>query len=211
MKALITALAISVAPIAAGAATLTFDGAICNGGDTCSDGRKIDQTYGDIAGEVDVVYDSDRSTAAKENVFFWNQNYESLSNVIYGTNGGGGLSVALMAATGFDVLLSGFDIAPYANRSRNTLVQIIDLANNAVLLDEAFAPLSIDGVTSFAGSWESTVGLQINLGPDAWDVGMDNIAFRAVEETTTAPVPLPATGLLMLGGLFGVSRLRRKT
>jgi hypothetical protein len=210
MKHIFATLGLVAAPLGASAATLNFDGMICNGGNACSNGLQVDQSYGDIAGEIDVEYDANRGTMALDNVFHWNNNYESLTNIIYGVNGGGGMSIKLLAQAGFDVLLSGFDIAPYANRSRDTLVQIVDMATGALLVDDTYAPLTTTGPTSYAGVWESTVGIQINLGPDAWDVGIDNIEYASVAETTAA-VPLPATGLLLIGGLFGASRLRRKS
>lgn len=208
MRILGMVLALGLAAGAAQSATLTFDGNICSGA-SCSNGNSIDQTYGDIAGQIDVEYDANRSTAALDDLYFWTTGYETLTNVAYGTSGAGGLSIVINALAGFNVALSSFDIAPYINRSRNTLVQIIDLATNTLLVDDVYTPLSTAGVTSYNAGWASTVGLQINLGPDAWDVAIDNVVYSA---TTASPVPLPAAlplFLVALGGL-GVASRRRK-
>ena len=210
MKTALTALALALAAGSVSAATLTFDGVIC-GGVACGNGSAIDQTYGDITGQVEVSYDADRNTAALQNVLHWSSGYETLTSVAYGNLGGGGMSIVFAAATGYDISLTGFDIAPYLDRPRNTLVQIIDLATNISLVNVTYTPLSIAGITSYVGTWTSTVGLQINLGPDAWDVGIDNIAYSAVlESTVPVPIPLPATGLLLIGALAGLGRLRRR-
>ena len=106
--------------------------------------------------------------------------------------------------------ITGFDIAPYLNRSRNTLVQVIDTATNALLVNQAWTgekTLPTGTVTSFTGTWTSTSGIQINLGPDAWDVGISNITG------SVAVIPLPAAGWLLLGALagLGVAARRRRT
>jgi len=209
VKTALTALALALAAGNVSAATLTFDGAICGG--TCGNGDAIDQTYGDISGQVDVIYDASRNTTALENVFHWSTGYDILTSVAFGNFGGGGMSIVFAAATGYDILLTGFDIAPYVGRTTDTLVQIIDLATNILLINDTYTPLNIAGITSYAGTWTSTVGLQINLGPDVFDVGIDNIAYSAVlEGTGPVPIPLPAIGLLLIGALAGLGRLRRR-
>ncbi|WP_425038519.1 VPLPA-CTERM sorting domain-containing protein [Primorskyibacter sp. S187A] len=193
------------------AALLTFDGAACNDGACGTDSETLSQSYGDIVGEVDVVYDANRATSDLEDLFYWGPDYETLDGVAYGVNGGGGLSIVFNALSGFSVSVTSFDIAPYANRLRDTIVQVIDLADGTLLEDDAYATLSTDGVTNYTGDYSSDVGIQINLGPDAWDVGIDNIAYTTAPTTTTAPVPLPASVLLMLGALGGMAALRKKS
>lgn len=198
-------------PVSAATITLDFEGAICDsGGSLCSNGDDILQSYGDIAGQVDVVYDANRTTAATENLQFWSTGYETLTDVAYGVLGGGGLSVSLQAASGYGIMLSGFDFAPFFDRARNSLVRVIDRLDGTVAFSEDYAPVSTAGVTSlsFAGpAFTSAAGFDIWLGPDAWDVGIDNIAF-SVDPLT--PIPLPAAGWLLLGALGGMAGLRHR-
>lgn len=210
--AAVLALALSSPAAMATTFTLDFSGNICgaSGTSACGNGSTIGQNYGDVAGELDVIYDADRDTAGTSNVFHWGGGYETLSNVAYGTNGRGGLSILFQPLTGFQVTLTGFDIAPYANRERNTLVQIIDTQTNALLVDETFAPLPTGEVTSFSGIWNSASGIQINLGPDAWDVGISNITGSVTRFEPPSAIPLPAAGWLMLAGLGGLAALRRR-
>lgn len=211
-------------PAAATTVTLDFAGAICTTfTGACFNGALIEQDYGDIAGEVDVIYDANRATAALDAMQYWSTGYETLTDVAYGTLGGGGASITLDAMTGFEISLQSFDIAPYLNRSRNTLVQVIDIEDGAVVFDQAYTPLTTAGVTSlsFSGSqFTSIAGFQINLGPDAWDVGIDNIVFSLTPTATTPGtpgtpgtpnvIPLPASAVLLLGALGGLTVLRRR-
>lgn len=192
--------------------TLDFSGNICGitGTSACGNGSTIGQNYGDIAGQLDVIYDANRNTTTTTNVFHWGTGYETLSNVAYGTNGGGGLSILFQPLAGFQVTLTGFDIAPYLSRVRDTLVQVIDTQTNALLIDQVFQPLPTGSVTNFSGTWNSASGIQINLGPDAWDVGISNITGSVTPFQSPVPIPLPAAGWLMLAGLGGLAAMRRR-
>jgi hypothetical protein len=214
------------APAAATTVTLDFAGDICDTPTSaCFNGVAISQSYGDIAGQVDVRYNADRSTPALSPLLYWSTGYETLTDVAYGSLGLGGISIALVAQTGFQITLMGFDIAPYVDNSEDTLVRVIDRKDVSFAFSQDFAPLSTEGVTSFSFSgpeFTSTTGFDIWLGPDAWNVGIDNIVFSVnpidtnggptdpVDPTDPAVVPLPATALLLLGALGGLTVLRRR-
>ena len=206
------------APAAASTTLLDFSGNICglNGNQACGNGTMIGQNYGDIPNVLDVIWDSDRATAAAGNILHWGSGYESLLNVGYGTNGGGGVSIVfLLLEPGWQVTLNEFDIAPFSRRERNSVVRVFDLGSASPLLDTGLFSVPVGAVTSYAnpGNWTSTTGLRIEFGPDAWDVGISNISFTTQEVTTTggpAVIPLPPAGLLLLGGLMGLAALRRR-
>lgn len=214
--AFVFALAVSLAPMAQAAPLLLdFSGNICGDTGDAACGSIIGQNYGDIAGQLDIVYDADRSAVGISNLYHWGAGYETLENVAFGDNAGGGLSILFQPLAGFVVTVFGFDIAPYAGRVRDTLVQVIDTATNTLLADSSFTPLPVGQVTQFTGSWASASGIRINLGPDAWDVGISNISYSVaqiapVDPETPSPVPVPAAGWLMLAGLGGLGAFARR-
>lgn len=210
------------APAYATTYTLTFDQSdACLV--ACTIGSDILQSYGDVAGQVDVVYDANRATPELENLYYWSTGYETLTDVAYGINRAGGLSITINALTGFQVSLLGFDIAPYNDRVVNTSVAIIDLLDeSSSVFFQTFTPLSNAAVTpfSFAGpfSYTSTGGFRIELGPDAWDVAIDNVMFNVSTNSINPPpppnpsaIPLPAAGWMLLASLGGFAALRRRT
>lgn len=213
----LSTLAIALGAPAAQASTTTvldFTGAICglSGTTSCGSGNTVGQSYGDIAGVVDVIWDGNRSTATSVNIFTWGAGYETLPRVGYGTLGGGGMSITFQMSPGYEIILNGFDIAPYVNRVRNSVVRVFDLDGNTSLFDTGTFQVSTDGVTSYAnpGDWTSTTGLRIELGPDAWDVGISNISYTTQEASTTGVIPLPPAGLLLLSGIFGLAAVARR-
>jgi hypothetical protein len=201
---------------AAATYTLDFSGLICNGGMACMNGQEIDQTYGDVAGVVDVTYDRN-GAAGRQPAFYWSAPYETLMHVAYG-DVGQSLLIFFTAAPGKEVTINGFDIAPYADRNAGTTVRVIDEANATVDFEQDFTTVSTQGVTSFAkpatpGAWTSTI-MGIALGPDIYNVGIDNISFTVSEPNGGGvnPIPLPAAAWLLLGGLgaLGAAARRRR-
>jgi len=96
------------------ATVLTFDGNICIGG--CAHSVAINQTYGDIAGQLDVVYthrESNGNTAIDVNdLVWWDTQYSDLTNIAWGgfSDAVGVSEIALIPAAGFQVTLNGFDL-----------------------------------------------------------------------------------------------------
>ena len=196
----------------ASAATLDFSGPICVGGlgGACASGFFIDQSYGDIAGQVDVQWDGDSATAGLQNAHYWAYGYETLTDVAY-SGANSTLTIMFTALAGFGVSLTGFDIANYANRALSTTVVVTDMATNTVLFDSGTFTPENDcpaDVCSFSSTlWTSNTGISLAFGPDSYNTGIDNITY---DTYSIAAVPVPASGLLLLGGLFGLSRVRRR-
>lgn len=191
----------TAAPVASG--VLDFSEAICGG--PCSNGGSISQDYGDIGGFLDVVYDRNTALPGLAPVSYWGSGYETLGHVAF-TDTNAQLSILFNPAPGFSVTILGFDIAPYLNRVTNTSVRVVDAAGPALLFLDEPTPLSTAGVTSYTGPWTSASGIEILLGPDAWDVGISNIAFEI--NAVSAPIPLPAAVWLLGGALIGLRAIR---
>lgn len=213
LRSLVAAAALSVAAAgAAGAAVLDFSGPIC-GGVACGNGSFIDQSYGDVPGLVDVTYDAAVGSGGLDPASFWSTGYETLVGVAYSAFGGG-LGISFEAAAGKTVTINSFDIAPYLDRPRDSRVQVIDLAAGTLLFDTGTFRVSTLGVTNFAdpGNWTSS-RIQIVLGPDAFDVGIDNIDFTVNDANGgggVQPIPLPATAWLLLGGVAALAARGRR-
>lgn len=185
------------------ATLLTFDGNICNGGNPCSNGSPIDQSYGDILGQLDVVYNS-RDGNGNTNMSLpflsgWDEEYSDLQHVAF-ANGGTVGEVALFPLAGFQVTLNSFDLGAWPNASRDSQVTIYDSTFNTLT---SSGPITIDGTvhSQFLPNLTNTNGLILQWGPDAFNVGIDNINFTV--QPISAAVPEPTTWLLLSLGLVG--------
>ena len=201
-KAAIVSLALAL-PLSANAAVLTFEGNICGG--PCVDFSPIDQSYGDSAG-LDVIYDGNTGKAGDQNFEYWPNSYSTLEDVAFGASGATS-SLIFKAASGFEVLLSSFQIGAFPNANGTSRIKLIDLSNNAVLSDTGFITIPGNAPTTFNPNRTSSVGFQLILGPDFFNVGIDNIDVSARQ---VSAVPLPASALLLFGGLAGLAALRRR-
>lgn len=192
------------------ATVLTFDGNICNGGNLCADGRAIDQTYGDIAGQLDVVYssrDGNGNTAVGAPFLpWWQENYSDLLNIAWALNGAVG-EVALFPLAGFQVTLNSFDLGAWPNADRDSQVTIYDSTYNPLI---SSGPITIDGIvhSQFLPNLTNANGLIIQWGPDAFNVGIDNINYTV--QPTNGTVPEPTTWLLLASGLVATWAIQRR-
>src|SRR5262245_53285469 len=113
-------LAVGLRPAKAGSQTfnLTFDGAICGG--VCADSSRISQSYGDVAGVVDVQYNRDISSfttgAAGAELQYWSTGFSNLTNVAYGANIGvnGVEEIFLQPLNGMTIVLNSLDLGTFA-------------------------------------------------------------------------------------------------
>lgn len=202
LAAAATATALATASTAQ-AAVLTFDGDICAGGTSCQNSEAIDQTYGDIAGQLDVAY----SSGGNQPMQFWSDQYSDLTNVAYGS--GAGASVLLTPLSGYKVTLNGFDLGAWPLTNRTSQVTIREIGGGVLFSSGA---ITISGQTrsQFSGSYTSASGIEINFGPDNFNVGIDNIDFT-VNAVGGGAIPEPGTWALMIAG-FGLAggALRRR-
>jgi hypothetical protein len=205
------------APAFAVDTTLDFSGNICGatGTGACGDGTAIGQTYGDIAGQLEVSYRSINNTTGVTYEAFlkhWGDNYSDLEDVAWG--GGNATNyrseITFDALAGYSVTLASLDFGDYLNRNFGSSFAINELGTNTLLYSSGpFNPGAT--ATHFAPDKSSSLGLVLTWGPDGYDVGVDNIMLSV---SPTAVIPEPETYALLLAGLglMGfVARRRRAT
>ena len=200
----------------ASGAQLTFDGAICNGGGACGNGSAIDQTYGDVLGQLDVVYDRQLGDAtapgtAGARLSFWFLNYSNLTNVAWGgqTDAVGTAEIFLQPLSGFQVTLLGLDLGAWPNTDRDSQLTILSGAGDLLF---SSGPITVDGITasSFPFDLTRSDGIRIQWGPSAFNAGIDNIEFNVTWPGGTAPEPPASALMLACFGLLCLFARRRQ-
>lgn len=200
------------APVSA--ATLDFSGDICGG--SCSNNALIDSDYGSVSGQLTVSYDFNVNNPSSPSALRWyGPDYSGLTGVAYGANGGRA-EILFTPAAGFEVTITGFQLGAWPNTDRTSQVSVLDLDGTALF---ASPTLTIAGTTpsTFVGPWTSSSGLRIQWGPDAFNVGIDNITFSVQQVGGSGGVgviPLPASLWLLGGGILalaGAGRARRNS
>jgi hypothetical protein len=196
----------------ASAYVLTFEGSICNGGGACGPFSPIDQSYGDVAGVVDVIYNRNVATFAYDGSLaarneWWPDSYSTLTSVMYGQSGAQ-VGVWLKPAAGYSLTLNSFDLGSFPNFSRTSQVTIIDGTSNTTLFSSGNFLVPGDAPTVFSTPYTSAGGIKIQFGPDGYNVGIDNINF-SVNQIGGA-VPEPATWAMMLIGFAGLGFVSRR-
>lgn len=223
MKTHILAAALALAATAAQADVLDFGNgpaapAICsanaNGSGAlvaCADYARLNQSYGDIAGVLDVQY-SQPLAATPTSLNWWSGSYNGLYGVLWADGGDGPNSYAridlvpLAGASG--VTLTSLDLGAYPSTTRNTDFKVLDLSNNQVLYSYQGPVGSSTTATTFNLGLASTAGLRIEWRNTAYNVGIDNLVFQAAVVPEPASASMTLAGLALLGA--AVARRRRQ-
>jgi hypothetical protein len=196
------------------AVTLDFTNATCAGGQACTTspftGTVLDQSYGDIAGQVDVSHRAVMTAgngATYENFLrFWDTGYAGLTNVAWAGHPNYIGEIRLTPSAGNTVSLTSLQLGLWPGGPNSSQVTIFD-GNYNILSSSGVVTV---GATprSFNFSLNSASGLIIQWGPDANSIGIDNVVF-SVSPVSAAPVPEPATYLFLLAGLgLVIGRMR---
>ncbi|WP_194740217.1 PEP-CTERM sorting domain-containing protein [Methylophilus sp. 14] len=182
------------------AGVLDFSGNICgDGSQACVNYSAINQSYGDIAGQLDVIYDGNISAPSTSNLSWWD-NYSGQPGVAWGDNGATS-EIFLSPLAGYQVTLTSLTFGSYNNATRNSQFTLLDGNNNVLSASNTFSLLN---PLTFALNVTSTSGIKIQWGPDAYNVGIDNVNF------TITAVPEAETYAMMFAGLAFMGSLARR-
>lgn len=184
------------------AGVLDFSGNICGDGtQTCINYSSINQSYGDVAGQLNVIYDGDISTPASTSLQYWD-NYTGQLGVAWGSNNATS-EIFLSPLAGYQVTLTSLTFAAFDNLERNSQFTLLDGNDSILRNSDSFSVLN---PLTFSVNVTSSNGIKIRWGTD-FNVAIDDINFTitAVPEVNTY-----AMMLIGLGIMASVVR-RRKT
>jgi PEP-CTERM motif len=196
----------------ASATVLTFDGDICDGIDNaCSNFSRIQDTYGDISGVIDVQYDRLVGNPDEGTLSWWDQDYNDLQGVAWGAFGDseGVSEIFLNPLNGQAVRLLGFDLGAYSNTSLESQFTILSGAGTVLFSSGAITvgQLPANVHNSYSFNIASADGIRIQWGPSSYNVGIDNIEY---EMGGAGGIPEPATWALMIGGFGAAGTMLRR-
>lgn len=197
------------------ATTLNF-ASECGG--VCAAYGTVSQSFGDVAGVLDVSYRSvasSGSTTTAGAAYTWSSGYGDLSSAIWGTQNGA-LEIAFnLLAPNKQITLNSVTFAAYSGNIVQTQFAIYSLGSAGGF----FLPLLPSGSLTSLGSghetwspnFSSTSGFVLHFGPDGFNSGIGELSFTVSDVAAVAAVPEPATWLSMIVGfgLIGAAARRR--
>lgn len=174
----------------------------------CSNYSYISQSYGDVAGVLDVQYAATR-LSDPYSLRWWDAGYNNLRGVAWAdvSDANSAARIDLKPLNGQAVTLTHFDIGAYPGTTRYTSVTVSAIGGPVLFsYGGNVGVLPANVASSFDGSWTSATGIRIEWQDSAYNNGIDNITYNI------SPVPEPAVFLMMLAGLVllgGVAKRER--
>jgi PEP-CTERM motif len=174
----------------------------------CGNGTYLSQSYGDVAGLVDVDFSAPRQPAPTS-LRWWDTNYNNLQGVAWAdssdTNSQARIVIKAVDPTAA-VTLQSFDMGAYSNTTRNTTINVYAIGGGTPLYTFAGAVGNSNiSATNFTPNISVVGGLWLEWADSAYNVGIDNIRY------TISAVPEPTSALLMLAGVAGLLMARRRS
>jgi PEP-CTERM motif len=175
----------------------------------CGNGGYISQSFGDVAGVADVTYSLPRLTSPTS-LRWWDTGFNTLYGVAWadGSDANSQARIEIKAlAPGQAVTLTSFDLGAYFNASRATTVNVYAIGSTTALFSfSGLVGTSNGPATTFNPNITVAGGLWLEFKDSAYNVAIDNINYSV----TAAPVPEPASVVMMLAGVGGLLVARRR-
>jgi len=172
--------------------TLTFDPATaCS---SCVNGAPLLQSYGDVAGVVDISYIDVNNTS--NSLLWWDTSYNDLLGVAWasGSDANSHGRIEIKSLNGQAVTLNSMDFGAWVNTTRGTSIRVTAIGGATPLFSYDGDVGSGATHTAFTPTITASGGLQIDWYNSAYNVGIDNVKF-------TVAVPEPESYAMLLAGL----------
>lgn len=170
----------------------------------------VPDTYGDN-GQADISYRAIDAAnygnvGTTGTLSFWFSGYGDLDGALWGNPDPSHAEIRIEAKSALEtVTLDSFDMGGWA-QDEDAEWFLYDLSWNEIGSGNGIAP-NTGAHLSFAPNISAVGGIIFQWGADAWDVGVENFSYSV---SGVAPVPLPASVVLLVAGLGALARLRKR-